>query len=141
MGAETGIQKSQKELMSVNCWGTEQVLRFAKTVDLDGTLERFVFVSTAYVAGVRNGTIMETDSLPGRYSSYYEMSKARAVCCRSRLSIRDIGMMRHGSFLIYLQKWDSLRSLLQNSLSSLSVQTAGTVQSAVRRGSSGIRGT
>ncbi len=76
IGAETGIQKSREELLSVNRDGTLNVIAFAKAVNQDDSLERIVFVSTAYTAGRRTGRIMEYDPLPEEYSTYYEESKA-----------------------------------------------------------------
>ncbi len=78
VGAETGIQKSKAELMAVNRDGTSNVISFAHSVDTDGSLERILFVSTAYTAGRRSGRIMENDPLPDDYSTYYEESKALA---------------------------------------------------------------
>ncbi len=78
IGAETGIQKSQKELMAVNRDGTSNVISFSRTVDQNGSLERFIFVSTAYTAGRRSGRILESDPLPNDYETYYEESKAMA---------------------------------------------------------------
>lgn len=78
IGAETGIQKSREELMAVNRDGTSNVLDFARAVNRDGSLERVVFVSTAYTAGRRTGRIMENDPRPEEYSTYYEESKALA---------------------------------------------------------------
>lgn len=78
IGAETGIQKSREELMAVNRDGTSNVLDFARAVDQDGSLERILFVSTAYTAGRRSGRIMENDPLPDDYATYYEESKALA---------------------------------------------------------------
>ncbi len=78
VGAETGIQKSKAELFAVNRDGTANVINFARAVNLDGSLKRFLFVSTAYTAGRRSGRIMEDDPLPKAYATYYEESKAMA---------------------------------------------------------------
>lgn len=78
IGAETGIQKSREELMAVNRDGTSNVIDFAHKVNQDGSLERLLFVSTAYTAGRRSGRILENDPLPHDYATYYEESKAMA---------------------------------------------------------------
>ena len=78
VGAETGIQKSRRELMTVNRRGTACLLRFARMIDAGGSLRRFIFVSTAYTAGLRTGRILETDPLPEKYATYYEESKGLA---------------------------------------------------------------
>ena len=61
IGAETGIQKSQKDLMTINRNGTGYMIRFARKTDRERSLRRFVYVSTAYTAGMRTGRIMEDD--------------------------------------------------------------------------------
>ncbi len=73
--AETGLQKSRDELWRVNVEGTRAVVRMAES--LPG-LQRFTYVSTAYVAGTQRGRIMEESSLPTRFYSLYEESKAEA---------------------------------------------------------------
>lgn len=73
--AETGIQKSREELWRVNVEGTRNVVCFAKSL---GGLQRFVHVSTAYVAGSRSGVILEDDPLPEAFNSLYEESKAES---------------------------------------------------------------
>ncbi len=78
IGAETGIQKSREELLAVNRDGTSYMLDFAHAVSRDGSLKRFLYVSTAYTAGLRSGRIMENDPLPDEYATFYEESKALA---------------------------------------------------------------
>ena len=74
-GAEVGFQKGEAELMAVNREGARNMLAFAAA--LEG-LERFVYVSTAYVAGQRSGVIREDDPVGAAFSSLYEKSKAEA---------------------------------------------------------------
>lgn len=74
-GAEIGFQKNWEELDSVNREGTENVMEFAKSLK---NLERFVHISTAYVAGQQKGRIMEAAPEGLHFSSYYENSKAQA---------------------------------------------------------------
>lgn len=73
--AETGIQNTREHLWQINVAGTEQVLGLAAGVK---SLQRFVHISTAYVAGQRKGLIREDDPLPARFGSLYEESKAEA---------------------------------------------------------------
>lgn len=74
-GAEIGFQKDEKELMAVNGKGTENVLAFASGLD---HLQRFIHISTAYVAGQKTGVIMEEEPAGTSFSSLYERSKALA---------------------------------------------------------------
>ena len=75
VGAEIGFQKSAKALFGANAIGTERMLSFAADIK---NLRRFVYVSTAYVAGQKSGLVME-DEPPGvTFSSQYEKSKAEA---------------------------------------------------------------
>ena len=73
--AETGVQKSKEELWSINVRGTQHVVELAKQMS---RLQRFTYVSTAYVAGTRSGKITEEDPLATRFYSLYEQSKAEA---------------------------------------------------------------
>lgn len=75
--AETGVQKSRSELWSINVEGTRHVVAVAEKMPL---LQRFTYISTAYVAGTRSGIIMEeeTDLQPPSFYSLYEQSKAEA---------------------------------------------------------------
>lgn len=73
--AETGVQKSRDELWRVNVDGTRHMIQLASGLP---QLQRFTYVSTAYVAGTRSGLITE-DMLPAqRFYSLYEHSKAEA---------------------------------------------------------------
>ena len=73
--AETGVQKSMDELRRINVEGTRHMIQLAAS--LPG-LQRFTYISTAYVAGTRSGRIMEDDALPTHFYSLYEQSKAEA---------------------------------------------------------------
>jgi thioester reductase-like protein len=59
----------------VNVEGTQRMLEFARACP---RLERFTYVSTAYVAGERRGTVYEDDNEPGRFRNAYERSKHEA---------------------------------------------------------------
>lgn len=56
VGAEIGLQKTKDELDRINREGTQNVLAFARQMQ---NLKRFVYISTAYVAGQQKGKIME----------------------------------------------------------------------------------
>ena len=73
--AETGLQKSKDELWRINVEGTRNMVQLAKGLP---QLVRFTHISTAYVAGTRNGHIAEDDPLPAQFYSHYEHSKAEA---------------------------------------------------------------
>ena len=74
-GAEIGFQKSERELTETNLTGTEHMIAFAKGVK---GLRRFVFISTAYVAGQKSGLVLEDMLDTEAFSSHYEKSKAGA---------------------------------------------------------------
>jgi len=59
----------------INVEGTQRMLDFARACP---RLERFTYVSTAYVAGERRGTVYEDDAQPGRFRNAYERSKHEA---------------------------------------------------------------
>jgi thioester reductase-like protein len=63
------------EARAINVEGTQRVLDFAGEVH---ELERFTYVSTAYVAGDRRGTVYEEDRDAGRFRNSYECSKHEA---------------------------------------------------------------
>lgn len=73
--AETGVQKSRKELWSINVEGTRNVVNMALSLP---HLQRFTYVSTAYVAGTRSGQILEDAPSATSFYSLYEQSKAEA---------------------------------------------------------------
>lgn len=73
--AETGFQKDEKELQTINREGTEHVLRFAAGLP---RLRRFLHISTAYVAGQKTGLVMEEEPVGTEFSSLYEKSKTEA---------------------------------------------------------------
>ena len=114
VGAEVGFQKGEAELMAVNREGTRNMLAFAGT--LEG-LQRFVYVSTAYVAGQRSGVIREDDPVGTAFSSLYERSKAEAeglvrafglpfVICRPGMIVGDskTGRVRNFNTIYYVLK-------------------------------------
>lgn len=72
--AETGVQKSREELWRINVQGTYHVVEWAKSLP---RLQRFTYVSTAYVCGTQSGCIKEEPPQNSFYS-LYEQSKAEA---------------------------------------------------------------
>jgi thioester reductase-like protein len=72
----------------INVEGTRRVLDFARAC---ATLERFTYVSTAYVAGDRRGTVYEDDTEPGPFRNAYERSKHEAerlvAACRDEMEL------------------------------------------------------
>ena len=73
--AETGLQKSREHLRNINVEGTRRMVSLAESLP---RLQRFTYVSTAYVCGTQHGRIMEDAPLTGSFYSLYEQSKASA---------------------------------------------------------------
>jgi nucleoside-diphosphate-sugar epimerase len=60
----------------VNVIGTQNVNFFVKTVE---NLERYIYFSTAYVAGEREGELFETELIkPSKFRNHYEETKFKA---------------------------------------------------------------
>lgn len=76
--ADVGITKSREELMLANRTGTENILALAVKIRENGKLERFVQISTAYVAGSSSGLIPEDGNISDSFCGFYEESKAAA---------------------------------------------------------------
>ncbi len=70
-----GIRHTRKEFWDVNVTGTKRLLNLARRIQTDHPLKRFSHISTAYVAGMRSGRIMEDSLSAGGFSSLYEQSK------------------------------------------------------------------
>lgn len=63
----------------VNCQGTKNVIELARRVHDLGKLQRFAYVSTAYVSGYRKGTIYEDELARGQqFANTYEQTKFEA---------------------------------------------------------------
>lgn len=73
--AETGLQKSREHLWNINVEGTRRMVSMAEKLP---RLQRFTYVSTAYVCGTQHGRIMEDAPLTDSFYSLYEQSKASA---------------------------------------------------------------
>ena len=74
--ADTTPNLSIQELQKINVTGTANVIELAKDIEKNHGLARLSHISTAYVAGKREGEIYENDLLnqPG-FSSNYEETK------------------------------------------------------------------
>jgi thioester reductase-like protein len=81
---------------AVNVDGTRHMLAFAELCSLQGGLERFTYVSTAYVAGTHRGRFGEDDLDVGqRFRNPYEQSKYEAeLVVRSYASRLAITVVR-----------------------------------------------
>ena len=136
--AETGVQKSRDELWRINVEGTRHVVAMAEGLP---HLQRFTYVSTAYVAGTRSGRIMEelSDSqhaVPAtHFYSLYEQSKAEAegivrssslpvIICRPGMIVGNstTGRTRNFNTVYYV-----LKLMLQGKLPVLPVSRQQTV--------------
>jgi long-chain acyl-CoA synthetase len=73
--ASVAFDLSLEESRVINVEGTRQMLDFAAACP---RLARFTYVSTAYVAGDRRGTVYEDDPGGGRFRNAYERSKHEA---------------------------------------------------------------
>jgi len=68
-----------EEVRKVNVEGTKKVARLAFKAHQSGRLERFAYVSTAYVSGNRSGIILEDEQVqPDSFSNTYERAKFEA---------------------------------------------------------------
>nr|MCR5181071.1 SDR family oxidoreductase [Bacteroidaceae bacterium] len=130
--AETGLQKSRKELWDINVTGTQNVVTVALGLP---RLERFTYVSTAYVAGTQGGLIQEEAPLPKHFYSLYEQSKAEAekivrtsglpyIICRPGMIVGNshTGRTRNFNTVYYV-----LKQMLQGRLPLLPVSSRQTV--------------
>ena len=73
--AEIGVNETARRFGEVNVDGTLNVLLFADAARRAGALERLVHVSTAYVAGTREGVVREDELVDTDFNSLYEQSK------------------------------------------------------------------
>ena len=130
--AETGLQKSHEELWNINVDGTRHVIRMAELLPY---LQRFTYVSTAYVAGTQSGRITEDAPLPTQFYSQYEQSKAEAekivrsstlpyIICRPGMIVGNskTGRTRNFNTVYYV-----LKLMLQGKLRVLPVSSMQTV--------------
>ena len=77
--ASISFDLSLEDARRINVAGTNAVLRLAREARDRGALERFVHVSTAYVAGDREGRVGESERYVGqRFRNTYEQTKLEA---------------------------------------------------------------
>ena len=74
-GAQVSFVKSEKEHGDTNVLGTKNMVGFAGNL---GLLRRFVYISTAFVAGIKSGAVTEDEPVAKTFSNHYEKSKAEA---------------------------------------------------------------
>ena len=133
--AEVGIQKSRDELRTMNIEGTRNMILMA---DKMPQLKRFVYISTAYVAGRSHGRIMENAPLPSRFNSHYEQSKAEAermvrettlpiTICRPGMIV---GNSQTGRTINFNTIYYVLKQMLQGKMKFLPVSRSQTVNVA-----------
>ena len=73
--AEIGVNETASQFGRTNVDGTMNMLLFALEAHERGGVDRFVHVSTAYVAGTRQGTVLEDELVDTTFNSLYEHSK------------------------------------------------------------------
>ena len=76
--AEVGVNATRERFWNTNVCGTYNMLEFARVSAQNGGINRFVHISTAYVAGRREGTIPEALFADASFNSLYEWSKHEA---------------------------------------------------------------
>ena len=77
--ASISFELALEDARRINVSGTNAVLRLAEDAWERGALERFVHVSTAYVAGERDGRVAESEGWVGqRFRNTYEQTKLEA---------------------------------------------------------------
>lgn len=80
IAALTALNGTEKECREINVGGTEHALELAWDLRKNGKLERFVYFSTAFVAGSVWDHCSKEDELPAKpvFANYYESSKYKA---------------------------------------------------------------
>jgi len=79
VGASTDFGAPLLESRQYNVEGTQRVLDFAKQCQTSGKLRRFDYVSTAFVAGIKSGTVNEhTLERRQKFANNYEQTKYEA---------------------------------------------------------------
>jgi long-chain acyl-CoA synthetase len=80
IAALTALNGTDKECQQINVGGTEHALELAWDLRKKGNLERFIYFSTAFVAGSVWNYRSTEDSLPEKpaFANYYESSKHEA---------------------------------------------------------------
>ncbi|MBQ9068829.1 MAG: AMP-binding protein [Eggerthellaceae bacterium] len=93
--AEIGVNQTAERFGSTNVDGTANMLVFAHAAQRAGGIERFVHVSTAYVAGSRTGVILEDELVLSSFNSLYEQSKFGAEqLVREQMDVLPVTVVR-----------------------------------------------
>ena len=119
--ASTKFDLELEDARRINRGGASHVLAFARRADAAGGLRRLHHVSTAYVAGAREGTVEEADSVaPPAFRNTYEQTKWEAeqlldpedagvpvTCYRPSIVVGDsrTGRTRHFRVLYDPVRW------------------------------------
>ncbi|GLO65517.1 SDR family oxidoreductase [Oceanobacillus kimchii] len=100
----------------VNVYGTKNVNNWLKTL---GSLNRYIYFSTAYVSGTRQGTILETElDMKQTFKNHYEATKYEAEVLVETLkeiiptTIIRPGIVKGHSKTGYTEKFDGIYFLL-----------------------------
>ena len=132
VGASTDFGAPIEESRLYNVAGTRYVLELAAECQAGGNLQRFEYVSTAYVAGIKSGRVREDDLDRGQeFANNYERSKFEAETlvrsymqrfpiCIYRPSI-VVGDSRHGFTPHFKVLYWPLRLLAKNLLNFIPV--------------------
>ncbi len=76
VGASTDFGAPLLESRAYNVEGTRRVLELAELCRANGSLQRFDYVSTAFVAGTKRGVVTELDTNRGqKFANNYEQTK------------------------------------------------------------------
>ncbi|MBQ9043418.1 MAG: AMP-binding protein [Eggerthellaceae bacterium] len=97
--AEVGVNQTRQRFWDVNVRGTHNMLEFARRAVSLGGLERFVHISTAYVAGRQMGRISEELFADGSFNSLYEWSKHEAELLVSAYDDVPYSIVRPGQIV------------------------------------------
>ena len=81
---------------AINVEGTKQVLAFGRRAQECGSLQRFAYISTAYVSGRREGIIYEDELLPAAlFANSYEQANHEAEAqVRTQMAFLPISIFR-----------------------------------------------
>ena len=116
--ADLRLNSPIKDLRQVNLKGTLNIIKLAKIANENHSIKKFSHISTAYVAGGQNGTVME-DSLTDEHGflSNYEKSKfeGESAVKRSGLPITIFrpGMVVGDSETGYIKTFNTIYVLLR----------------------------
>ena len=96
IGASTDFGAPLDVSRHINVDGTKKLLDFAMTCQRKGQLERFDYVSTAFVAGTKSGVVTEDDlERDQKFANSYEQSKYEAeILVREHMDFLPITILR-----------------------------------------------